>query len=136
MLGLIDSHTSANYLITLVFDNSEERLASGVRLRALQCLVATIEEDLLQKLTCRTIAEIMEHQKCLMFTSQLDALGIFYSEQLQECNKVDLVKVLWSRHGRSHPALVLIAQLCLHYKMFQREIWEPLLTQMVSFNMV
>nr|CAD7441128.1 unnamed protein product [Timema bartmani] len=131
MLGLIDSHTSANYLITLVFDNSEERLGSGVRLRALQCLVATIEEDLLQKLTCLTIAEIMEHQKCLMFTSQLDALGIFYSEQLQECNKVDLVKVLWSRHGRSHPALVLIAQLCLHYKMFQREIWEPLLTQMV-----
>nr|CAD7452989.1 unnamed protein product [Timema tahoe] len=136
MLGLIDSHTSANYLITLVFDNSEERLGSGVRLRALQCLVATIEEDLLQKLTCLTIAEIMEHQKCLMFTSQLDALGIFYSGQLQECNKVDLVKVLWSRHGRSHPALVLIAQLCLHYKMFQREIWEPLLTQMVSFNMV
>nr|CAD7397316.1 unnamed protein product [Timema cristinae] len=131
MLGLFDSHTSANYLITLVFDNSEERLGSGVRLRALQCLVATIEEDLLQKLTCRTIADIMEHQKCLIFMSQLDALGMFYSEQFQQCNKVDLIKVLWSRHGRSYPALMLIAQLCLHYKMFQREIWEPLLTQMV-----
>nr|CAD7420960.1 unnamed protein product [Timema poppensis] len=58
MLGLFDSHTSANYLITLVFDKSEERLGPGVRLRALQCLVAAIEEDLLQKLTCRSIANI------------------------------------------------------------------------------
>lgn len=73
----------------------------------------------------------------MWYLSKLEALGYEYSiDSFDECNKPELVQILWQNHSYSPQALDLIRQLCLDYQIFNTRFWNSILTQMTKLNMV
>lgn len=67
----------------------------------------------------------------------LKGLGINKkAEQFQNCDKVDLLKAIWTSHFNNPKGLEVMALICLSYNIHMPQIWNGVLKQMVLHKMV
>lgn len=58
------------------------------------------------------------------------------SERFSDYDKVEILKKLWECHSTNTKALELIVYICIGYEVYLPQIWNGVLKQMVSLNMV
>lgn len=75
--------------------------------------------------------------KSLKYISKLESLGIGYSiKTFEACSKHELVQILWKMRSYSTQVLVIIAQICIDFEIYDYELWDKNLTQLAELLMV
>ncbi|XP_076766662.1 kinetochore component rough deal [Xylocopa sonorina] len=137
ILGDGDLDLSANYLINIGFGDNNENYSSELRYRALRVLQALFDTTELENLTKRDYQTIRNYIKSLKYISTLESLGISYSvNTFETCSKYELVQILWKTQSYSPQALVVIAQLCIDFKIYEYSLWDKNLTKLAKLLMV
>jgi kinetochore-associated protein 1 len=57
-------------------------------------------------------------------------------EQFSGLDKLSFLKRLWQQHANNGKALEVMAYICLGFEVYVPQIWNGILKQMVSLNMV
>ncbi|XP_076628517.1 kinetochore component rough deal [Colletes latitarsis] len=128
---------SANFLINIVFDDSNEDYNPETRYRALHVLQSILDIAKLEDLTKRDIRTIRNYMKSLKYIGRLESLGIGYSiNAFETCSKHELVQILWKTQNYSTQALVVIAQICIDFEIYDYALWDKNLTQLAKLLMV
>ncbi|GLG96644.1 Uncharacterized protein GBIM_03570 [Gryllus bimaculatus] len=132
---LLSKHDSDALLVTLlevIFGNGKERSIQFKR-NALTCIMSTLSMEEVSNLCGKAPDSIREHLNVLQFVSDLDSLGyIMTVSQFVNCKKYDLVMELLSSGQKNRPVLSLAAQIALRFQVFDSDIWEQLLKNMVQ----
>lgn len=75
--------------------------------------------------------------RSLKYISKLELLGIGYSiNTFETCPKYELVQILWKTQSYSSQALVIIAQLCIDFEIYEYSLWDKNLTKLAKLLMV
>lgn len=75
--------------------------------------------------------------KSLKYMSRLESLGMNYSlSTFEKCSKYELVQILWKTQSYSLQALVIVAQICIDFEIYDYSIWDKTLTQLAKLLMV
>lgn len=75
--------------------------------------------------------------RSLKYISRLELLGIGYSiKTFETCSKHELVKILWNTQNYSSQPLVIIAQLCIDFEIYEYSLWNKNLTKLAKLLMV
>lgn len=75
--------------------------------------------------------------KSLKYIGKLELLGIGYSvNTFEACSKEELVQILWKTQCYSPQALVIIAQLCIDFEIYDYSLWDKNLTKLAKLLMV
>ena len=54
----------------------------------------------------------------------------------EKCNKEGLVRGIWRKHSHERRAVRLVADLCLDYEIYDVQLWNSMLQQLLAFGMV
>ncbi|CAC5425573.1 KNTC1 [Mytilus coruscus] len=133
-----DREQNLVYLIEFVFtsDQTQER-TNMCKLRALHCLLELGEEKLLKDLVARSFDDLRELMKTLTYLVELEKLHILHSvETFQESNKEGLIKGIWRNHYHQKSAALLVAGMCLDFKVHEKQLWNGVLQQILSFELM
>ncbi|CAG2235520.1 KNTC1 [Mytilus edulis] len=107
------------------------------KLRALHCLLELGEEKLLKDLVARSFDDLRELMKTLTYLVELEKLHILHSvETFQESNKEGLIKGIWRNHYHQKSAALLAAGMCLDFKVHEKQLWNGVLQQLLSFELM
>nr|XP_020458071.1 kinetochore-associated protein 1 [Monopterus albus] len=122
---------------TWPLSTSGPRLTFCHRTRALLCLVRLADAATLEARLQIPRAKIQYYLKCYIFVSQLEALNIPYTVQsFLNSPKEGLVKGLWKNHSHEPQAVRLVADLCLEYQVYDPQLWNSLLQNLLGFNLI
>ncbi|KAH8258292.1 hypothetical protein KR038_009300 [Drosophila bunnanda] len=54
----------------------------------------------------------------------------------EQCNKIDILKMIWQRNAQNPLSLEVMANICLGFDVHLPKIWNGILKRMIMFNMV
>ena len=75
--------------------------------------------------------------RSLKYISKLESLGVGYSiSTFETCQKPELIQILWKTRSYSPQALVIIAQLCIDFEIYEYSLWNKNLTKLAKLLMV
>nr|XP_031834424.1 uncharacterized protein LOC116427799 [Nomia melanderi] len=132
-----DLELSANFLINIGFCENNEDHSPEVRYRALCVLQTILDASKLEDLTKRDIQTIREYMKSLKYIGRLESLGVGYNvHTFETSSKHELVQILWKTQNYSQQALILIAQICIDFEVYEYTLWDKNLTQLAKFLMI
>ncbi|XP_015182547.1 PREDICTED: kinetochore-associated protein 1 [Polistes dominula] len=129
---------SVHFLIDIGFnENPENDYSTEMRYRALDILQSIIDPTTLQDITKREITTVRQYTKILKYVSKLEALGLGYDiTTFETSSKHELVQMLLNTQYHSQQALILIAEICMDYNIYDCTIWDKSLTEMARLVMV
>ncbi|XP_053980593.1 kinetochore-associated protein 1 [Hylaeus volcanicus] len=128
---------SANFLINIAFNDSNENYSPETRYRALHVLQSIFNTAELEDLTKRNNQTIKKYMKSLKYIDRLESLGIGYSiNAFETCSKHELVQILWKTQSYSTQALILIAQICIDFEVHDYVLWDKNLTQLAKLLII
>ncbi|XP_017761105.1 PREDICTED: kinetochore-associated protein 1 [Eufriesea mexicana] len=137
ILENIDLELSANLLINIGFGDGNEDYSSEARYRALYVLQTLIDTTKLLDFTKRDYQTIRNYMRSLKYIGRLELLGIGYSiNTFETCSKHELVQILWKTQNYSPQALVIIAQLCIDFEIYEYSLWDKNLTKLAKLLMI
>lgn len=136
-----DKKTNLVYLLSFATkdDQTKEMVAitNMCRLRALHCILELDEEKLLVDLYGKSFDHIRELMKTFTYLVELEKLHILHSvESFQESNKDGLVKGIWRNHYHQQSAALLVASMCLDFKIHDKQLWNGVIQQILSFGLL
>ncbi|XP_068973508.1 kinetochore-associated protein 1 isoform X2 [Bombus flavifrons] len=132
-----DLELSINFLINISFGEKNENYSPETRYRALRVLQTIVDTVKLEDLTKRDNQTIRNYMRSLKYISKLELLGIGYSiNTFETCPKYELVQILWKTQNYSSQALVIIAQLCIDFEIYEYSLWDKNLTKLAKLLMI
>ncbi|XP_006610301.1 kinetochore-associated protein 1-like [Apis dorsata] len=132
-----DLELSANFLINIGFSEKNEDYSPEVRYRALCVLQSIVDTAKLEDLIKRDYQTIKNYMRSLKYISKLELLGIGYSiNTFEMCSKHELIQILWKTQNYSPQALIIIAQLCIDFEIYEYSLWDKNLTKMAKLLMI
>ncbi|CAK9795523.1 Kinetochore-associated protein 1 [Anthophora quadrimaculata] len=128
---------SANFLISIGFGDTNEDYSPEVRYRALHVLQIIVDTVKLEDLTKRDYQTIRNYMKSLKYIGKLELLGIGYTiNTFETCSKFELIQILRKTQSYSSQALIIIAQLCIDFEIYEYSLWDQNLTKLAKLLMV
>ncbi|XP_076288351.1 kinetochore component rough deal [Lasioglossum baleicum] len=132
-----DIQLSANFLINISFGEDYEDNSPETCYKALYVLQSIVDTVQLEDLTKRDIQKIRKYMRYLKYIYRLESLGIMYTiNTFTKCSKPELVHMLMKTQSHSSQALVLIAQICIDFKIYEYALWNENLTKLAKFLMI
>ncbi|XP_078043624.1 kinetochore component rough deal [Augochlora pura] len=132
-----DIELSANFLINIGFGEKYEDYTPETCYKALHVLQLLVDTKQLEDLTKRDIQIIRKHMCSLKYIYRLESLGIMYNiNTFTRSSKEELVRVLMKTQSHSSQALVLIAQICIDFKIYEYSLWNKNLTELAKLLMI
>ncbi|XP_076384930.1 kinetochore component rough deal isoform X2 [Megalopta genalis] len=132
-----DIELSANFLINIGFGENYENYTPETCYKALHVLQLLVDTEQLENLTKRDIQTIRKHMCSLKYIYRLESLGIMYNiNTFITSSKEELVRVLMKTQSHSSQALVLIAQICIDFKIYEYTLWDKNLTELAKLLMI
>ena len=75
--------------------------------------------------------------KAWLYLVELERLQIPENiASFEKCNKEGLVRGIWRNHSHERRAVRLVADLCLDYEIYDAQLWNSMLQQLLAFRMV
>ncbi|KAG7480993.1 hypothetical protein MATL_G00062040 [Megalops atlanticus] len=143
LLQMYPMDFSARLLSTILtadkwpLNRSGPRLTFLHRSRALLCLSHIADPPTLETLLHIDRTKVQDHLKCYIYLSQLEALNIPYTvESFLSSPKEGLIKGLWKNHSHEPQAVSLVADLSLEYQVFDPQLWNGVLQNLLGFSMI
>lgn len=132
---------NVTFLLNFVFENQNTGELTSVtnmcKMRALHCLLELRQDEVVQKLCGQTIEDLRNLLKTTSYLIALEKLHILHSvETFESSNKEGLIKGIWRNHSHQKSASMLVAALCLDYKIYDVQIWNGVLQQLVHFGLM
>ncbi|XP_048586472.1 kinetochore-associated protein 1 isoform X2 [Nematostella vectensis] len=107
------------------------------RLRALRALFAIAADQAIEEVGKKSVASIKQYMRHLVFLAELEALHSAQTlSAFQKCNKEGLVRGVWRNHSHEKRGVRLVAELSLEYKIYDPQLWNTVLLQLLRFNMI
>ncbi|XP_062607681.1 kinetochore-associated protein 1-like, partial [Saccostrea cucullata] len=132
---------NVTFLLNFVFENQNTGEMTSVtnmcKMRALHCLLELRQDEIVQKMCGRSIDDLRTLLKTTSYLIALEKLHILHSvETFESSNKEGLIKGIWRNHSHQKSACMLVAALCLDYKIYDVQIWNGVLQQLVHFGLM
>ncbi|XP_022332534.2 kinetochore-associated protein 1-like [Crassostrea virginica] len=132
---------NVTFLLNFVFENQNAgemvSVTNMCKMRALHCLLELRKDEVVQKMCGRTIEELRNLLKTTSYLIALEKLHVLHSvETFESSNKEGLIKGIWRNHSHQKSASMLVAALCLDYKVYDTQIWNGVLQQLVHFGLM
>ncbi|ESO94163.1 hypothetical protein LOTGIDRAFT_232428 [Lottia gigantea] len=103
--------------------------------RALLCLLKIVDEKTIHDELGISVEDIRHDLQIRSYLIDLDELHIQHSEKtFGECNKEGLVRGIWKNHSHQRKGILLTCALCLDYKIYDVNLWNGILKQLLSLN--
>ncbi|XP_076656140.1 kinetochore component rough deal [Halictus rubicundus] len=132
-----DIELSANFLINISFGENYEDNSPETCYKALYVLQSIVDTVQLEDLTKRNIQQIRKYMHFLKYIYRLESLGIMYSiNTFTTSSKHELVHMLMKTQSHSSQALVLVAQMCVDFKIYEYTLWNQNLTKLAKLLMI
>uniref|UniRef100_A0A8C3BWT5 Kinetochore associated 1 n=1 Tax=Cairina moschata TaxID=8855 RepID=A0A8C3BWT5_CAIMO len=113
------------------------QLTFAHRSRALKCLLYFADTNTVETLFRKPIENVKSFLKCCIYLSEFEILNIPYTyESFQQSPKEGMIKGLWKNHSHEPTAVRLVAELSLEYKVYDSQLWNGILQQLLGFNMI
>ncbi|XP_067682442.1 kinetochore-associated protein 1-like [Haliotis asinina] len=118
------------------FINKDSETTNQCRVRGLQCLLQVFSSEDLNRICDKSAEELSEMMHVLLYLVELEKLHIQHSvKTFQECNKEGLIMGVWRNHNHQKTGVLLVAALCQDYKVYDTQLWNNILTQMLGQSM-
>ncbi|KAI6076180.1 Kinetochore-associated protein 1 isoform X1 [Aix galericulata] len=113
------------------------QLTFAHRSRALKCLLYFADTNTVETLFRKPIENVKSFLKSCIYLSEFEILNIPYTyESFQQSPKEGMIKGLWKNHSHEPTAVRLVAELSLEYKVYDSQLWNGVLQQLLGFNMI
>nr|XP_045608733.1 kinetochore-associated protein 1-like [Procambarus clarkii] len=133
LLRCCSQDEAVGYLLNRAL-NEDTSFSAAHRLRALRCLLAIADEEMIQKHCPKGISSIRSYLQTMTYVSRLEALGHATSvKQFNSMDKCALIEGLWRSQRHNPMALILLTDLCHDYKVTTASLWGAVLVQITSF---
>jgi kinetochore-associated protein 1 len=130
ILGSWSSDTSLDFLAS---ELTSDRVHAENQLQLFECFAKLVDDKNVSYLDLVNTDNYLLVRVCHF----LKALGYNYKPQVfKDCDKVDLLKKIWTGHHNNPKALEVMSLICLGFKVHLPQIWNGLLKQMVAQKMV
>ncbi|XP_046578662.1 kinetochore-associated protein 1-like [Haliotis rubra] len=118
------------------FINKDSETTNQCQVRGLQCLLQVFNSEDLNQICDKSAEELSEMMHVLLYLVELEKLHIQHSvETFEECNKEGLIMGVWRNHNHQKTGVLLVAALCQDYKVYDTQLWNNILTQMLGQGM-
>ncbi|XP_013416071.1 kinetochore-associated protein 1-like [Lingula anatina] len=133
--GLLE--TNALFLLNCAFKETSNKINHMSRIRALRCLLQLVDMPTIERLSGKKEEEIKGYLHTLLYLVELEKLHVPHTrESFESCNKEGLVRGLWRNHSHEKKAVRLIVDLCLDFEIFEVQLWNSVLQQLLAFGMM
>ncbi|XP_071504367.1 kinetochore-associated protein 1-like [Diadema antillarum] len=125
------------FLLSVAFKESSTHMTTGCQIRALRCLFSLADDKLIETASNRKMADLRDYLKNLVYVREFEALNVAMDlSTFTSSNKEGLVKGLWRNHNHEPRSIRLIANLCLEYKVHDKNLWNSILQQLQKFGLL
>ncbi|XP_078000948.1 kinetochore-associated protein 1-like [Glandiceps talaboti] len=106
-------------------------------IRIMQCLFSLVGKEVIEKISSQPVERIRFNLQTLVYLTDLETLNMTYSvAEFTKCNKEELVRRIWRNHSHEPKAVKLISDLCLDNKIYDIQLWNGVLQQLMVFSMI
>eukprot|EP00095_Tigriopus_kingsejongensis_P006550 maker-scaffold515_size150689-snap-gene-0.33 protein:Tk06550 transcript:maker-scaffold515_size150689-snap-gene-0.33-mRNA-1 annotation:"kinetochore-associated protein 1" len=124
-----------NYLLNKGFSKSP-MVHTMHKFRALKCLLAVADESSIEACTSMSCAQVRLHMQNLYFVARLEKLNLPYDvDAFQDADKVALVESVLRSCAHNTSGILVLVELCIHFKIYPPNLWISLLEHMEQLSM-
>jgi hypothetical protein len=106
------------------------------RQRALHLLLTAVPRSIVERVSGGSLAELREKVQEAVFVAELATAKVtLTADVFQTSSKLSLVYSLLQSQSDSPKALQLAAELCLHYRLMDPDLWAKLLAALLALDM-
>ncbi|KAG5678537.1 hypothetical protein PVAND_008204 [Polypedilum vanderplanki] len=130
---ILGSWSSENSLEFIASELSSDRVHAENQLQLFECFAKLVDEDNFSYMELVKTENYLLVRVCHF----LKALGLNYKPQtFKDCDKVDLLKRIWTNHHNNIKALEVMSLICLGFDINLPQIWNGILKKMVNNKMI
>lgn len=127
---------NARFLLNFAYRQGPSKITYESRVRAIKLLFNIASHEVIESVANCSIDDLKQYMKSLVYLSELEHLHLNQTvESFQRCNKEGLVKGLWKNHKDNAHAILLIADICLDWKISEPHIWTNILRQLSNLGL-
>ncbi|XP_048259831.1 kinetochore-associated protein 1-like [Haliotis rufescens] len=132
----INKEDCAVTVFNFINQETDSETTNQCRVRGLQCLLQVFSREDVFRICDKSAQELSELMHVLLYLVELEKLHIQHSVQtFRECNKEGLIMGVWRNHNHQKTGVRLVAALCQDYKVYDTQLWNNILTQMLGQSM-
>lgn len=126
---------SVPFLLDFAFSVDTTQVTYQCRVRALRCLFALADNDLIEKIASRTVSQICRDMKTFLYLAELEQLRMPHTpESFEKISKEGLARTIWRNHNHDLKAVLAASDLCLDFGVKDEQLWSCLAQQLFSFQ--
>ncbi|EDQ91102.1 uncharacterized protein MONBRDRAFT_24036 [Monosiga brevicollis MX1] len=136
LLRLMDVHEAVSCLLSFAQEEHSNNISPATRVRAYMALFMVANPHEIVEISDSSMEQLREDMLNMIYTARLTALGIMQtSSDFIRADKEGLIRSIWKNYAHDDQAIVLVADLCLQYELYDAALWDAILRQMLQLRL-